>query len=78
VATAADGRDTGTELAGAVHQVLAILTDLRSEAQALELPDRIALVQWLRLELAAVETLLTDAYNRQAADRTRAPSTAGR
>jgi hypothetical protein len=76
VATTAGERDTGTELAGAVHQVLAILTDLRSHAQAPELSDRIALVHWLRQELAAVEILLTDAYSRTTADLTGAPSVA--
>ena len=79
MATTAGERDTGTELAGAVHQVLAILTDLRSShAQAPELPDRIALVRWLRQELAAVEILLTDAYSRRTADPTRTPSVTAR
>jgi hypothetical protein len=78
VATTADERDTGTELAGAVHQVLAILTDLRSHAQIPELPDRIALVRWLRQELAAVEILLTDAYSRRTADLIRASGGATR
>lgn len=53
------------ELAGAVHRVLATLTDLRSAAVTPEvLGSRIALVQWLRHELVAVETRLTTAYQR--------------
>jgi hypothetical protein len=74
VATASDERG-GTELAGAVHQVLATLTELRSDTPSAELRERIALVQWLRRELAAVETLLTGAYGRRAAtaDAVRGP-----
>lgn len=54
------------ELAGAVHRVLTTLTDLRSAALTPEvLGSRIALVQWLRHELVAVETRLTTAYQRQ-------------
>lgn len=53
------------ELAGAVHRVLATLTDLRSASVTSEvLRSRIALVQWLRHELVAVETRLTTAYQR--------------
>jgi hypothetical protein len=66
VATASAGRGRDIELAGAVHQVLATLTDLRSDTSVPELRDRIVLVQWLRGELAAVETLLTGAYGRRA------------
>ena len=65
MATASGGRGRDTELAGAVYQVLATLTDLRSTTSAPELRDRIMLVQWLRGELAAVETLLTGAYGRR-------------
>lgn len=53
------------DLAAAVHCVLATLSDLRSSAA---MPDvllsRIMLVRWLRQELGAVETLLTDAAAR--------------
>ena len=46
------------ELAIAMHQVLATLTDVRGDRSPVELRDRIMLVQWLRGELAAAETLL--------------------
>lgn len=46
--------------------MLATLTDLRSDASVPELRDRIVLAQWLRGELAAVETLLTGACGRRA------------
>jgi hypothetical protein len=53
------------ELAAAVHRVLATLTDLRSASLTPEvLRSRIALVQWLRHELGAVETRLNTAYQR--------------
>jgi hypothetical protein len=61
------GQSTETELAGAVHRVLAILTDLRRDMPASELRDRMKLVRWLRGELADVETLLGGAYGRLAA-----------
>jgi hypothetical protein len=54
-------RDGDAELAAAVHRVLAILTDLRSEAQTPALRERIKLVQWLRNELGDVEALLVRA-----------------
>jgi hypothetical protein len=77
VAGASVARDDGDEadLAGAVHQILATLADVRRDTPATELRDRIALLQWLRVELAAVETLLTDAYGRRAgtADATPTP-----
>lgn len=54
-------RADDTELAAAVHRVLALLTDLRSGAHTPELEERINLVQWLRRELGDVETLLVRA-----------------
>jgi hypothetical protein len=80
VATASDGRGRETQLAGAVHHVLATLTDLRTDTSVSELRDRIVLVQWLRGELAAVETLLTGAYGRRAgatAEASHGPDPAG-
>lgn len=56
-----DERDGDAELAAAVHRVLALLTDLRTEAHTPELKDRITFVQWLRRELADVEALLVRA-----------------
>jgi hypothetical protein len=77
-ASVAGGRGDETDVAGAVHQILATLTDVRRSTSASELCDRIALVQWLRLELAAVETLLAAAHARQAAaDATTEPGRAG-
>ena len=69
VVTASDEaqRDLDTELASSVHQVLAILTDLRSDVRADELSNRLALVRWLRQELTEVETLLTGAHRRRTA-----------
>jgi hypothetical protein len=81
VATAFVERGHGydTELASAVHQVLATLTDVRGDSSAAELHDRIVLVRWLRGELAAVETLLTGVSSRweTTADPPRAPDRAG-
>ena len=54
--------------------MLATLTDLRTDTSAPELRDRIALVQWLRGELAAVETLLNGAYGHRAAAAAEASS----
>lgn len=65
-ASNASGQTAETDLAGAVYKVLAILTDLRRDMPASELRDRMALVQWLRGELAEVETLLGGAYGRMA------------
>ena len=60
--------DSDEKLATAVHQVLAALTDIRpSTLSADVLRDRIELTRWLRGELAAVETLLTGAYDRASA-----------
>jgi hypothetical protein len=53
-----DPRDSAPELAASVHQVLTILTDLRSDAPTPELSERIKFVQWLRRELGEVEALL--------------------
>jgi hypothetical protein len=58
-ASVTHGQGDEADLAGAVHQILATLTDVRRDTSATELRDRVALVQWLRVELAAVETLLT-------------------
>jgi hypothetical protein len=70
------GRDSDTELAAAVHRVLAILTDLRSDAHAPELRERIELVQWLRHELADVEALLARADARRDPRSVPAPTSA--
>jgi hypothetical protein len=60
-----DGRGGGADLAGAVHQILATLTDVRRDTSPAELRDRIALVRWLRVELAAVDTRLTISYGQR-------------
>ena len=55
VAAASVGRGHGdetTDLAGAVHEILATLTDVRRETSAAELGDRIALVKWLHPDRA--------------------------
>jgi hypothetical protein len=72
VATVSDEGNRGTEaeLAGSVHRVLAILTDRRADVLEPELGDRIALVRWLRGELAAVEKLLTDSQQLRTAAST--------
>lgn len=71
-ATGEDRINSEGELAAAVHHVLAALTDVRPSAVTADLlRDRIALTQWLRGELAAVETLLVGAYDR--ADRRTTP-----
>jgi hypothetical protein len=82
VATASDEQQHGsdTELAGAVHLVLATLTDLRTDMPVTQLQDRIALVQWLQDELVAVETLLVSVQGRRTAttaDAGRVPGTIG-
>lgn len=82
VAAASVGRGHGdetTDLAGAVHEILTTLTDVRRETSAAELGDRIALVKWLHVELAAVETLLTSSYGHRTgtAEVTREPDRAG-
>jgi hypothetical protein len=75
----AGGRADETDLARSLHQILATLTDLRRDTSATELRDRIALVRWLRVELAAVESLLTASYGQRAAaaDATREPDRSG-
>lgn len=71
-----DERDSEAELAVAVHRVLALLTDLRTDAHTPELRERINLVQWLRGELGDVEALLVRAEARR--DQAPAPApTAG-
>ena len=81
VAAASVRRRRGDEadLASAVHQILATLTDMRRDTSATELRDRVALVQWLRVELAAVETLLTASYAQRSgiADATSRPDQPG-
>ena len=78
-ASVARGHGDETDLAGAVHEILATLTDLHRETSAAGLGDRIALVQWLHVELAAVETLLPASYGHRAgtAEATREPDRAG-
>ncbi|HEY6745920.1 MAG TPA: hypothetical protein VI357_09380 [Mycobacteriales bacterium] len=63
-----DERDSDAELAAAVYRVLALLTDLRRDAQTPELSERINLVQWLRRELGDVEDLLARADARRHQD----------
>jgi hypothetical protein len=67
VAAASVGRRHGddSDLAHAVHQVLATLADVRGDTPAAELIERLTLVRWLRGELAAVETLLAGAHGRR-------------
>jgi hypothetical protein len=65
-ASVARGHDDEADLAGAVHKILATLTDLRRDTSTTELRDRLALVQWLRVELAAVETRLAASYGQRA------------
>ncbi len=78
-ASVARGHGDETDLAAALHQILATLTDVRRDTSAAELRDRIALVQWLRVELAAVETLLTASYGHRAGtgEAAREPDRAG-
>jgi hypothetical protein len=78
-ATVGDGHGDDTDLARAVHQVLATLTDVRADTSAADLADRLTIVRWLRDELAAVETVLTGAHGRRAglADVIREPDRAG-
>jgi hypothetical protein len=73
------GHGDDADLADAVHQILATLTDLRRDTSASELRDRVALVQWLRVELAAVETLLMASYAQRSgiADATPRPAQPG-
>ena len=66
-ASSARGHGDQTDLTGAIHHVLATLTDVRRDTPIAELRGRIALARWLRIELAAVESLLTDAFGRRAA-----------
>jgi hypothetical protein len=66
VATASvEGHHGDDELAIALHQVLATLTDVRGNSSPAELRDRIMLVRWLRGELTAAETLLRGVYGRR-------------
>jgi hypothetical protein len=58
-------RDSDMDLAAAVHRVLAILMDLRSDERTPDLRERIKLVQWLRHELGDVEALLARADARR-------------
>ncbi len=76
VATESDKgeHDSDTDLAAAVHQVLMILTDLRSDAHTPELKERIKLVQWLRHELGDVEALLARADARRDSGAAPAPT----
>jgi hypothetical protein len=70
-----DERDGDAELAAAVYRVLALLTDLRSDAHTPELKERINLVQWLRRELGDVEALLIRAVGRRDEDPALVPTT---
>jgi hypothetical protein len=67
VAAASVGRGHGddSDLARAVHQVLATLADVRGDTPAAEVIERLTLVRWLRSEFAVVETLLAGAYGRR-------------
>lgn len=71
--SAKDEHDSEAELAAAVHRVLAILTDLRSDAHKPELKERIKLVQWLRQER---EVLLVHADARRDSASAPGPSAA--
>ena len=70
-----DERDSDAGLAAAVHRVLALLTDLRSDVHTPELRERINLVQWLRRELGDVEALLIRADGRRDEDSAPVPTT---
>ena len=69
-----DERDSDAELPAAVHRVLALLTDLRTEAHTPELRERINLIQWLRRELGDAEELLLRADARRDQDPVPAPT----
>lgn len=65
--SAGDDLDTGTDtdLAESLHRVLATLTRVRPGRVPLpaeRLRERLELVQWLRHELSAVESLLVAEY----------------
>ena len=70
-----DERDSDAELAAVVHRVLALLTDLRTDAHTPDLRERINVVQWLRRELGDVEALLVRADARRDQDPVPAPTT---
>ena len=73
-----DMSDGHLELATAVHQVLAALTDIRpSTLSTAVLRDRIELTRWLRGELLAVETLLAGAYEGASAAAAGPPAAEG-
>ena len=66
--------DEDAELATSLHRVLATLINMRHDRSPLppeRLRERLELVQWLRSELAAVETLLGTEYDK--VRRTAAP-----
>ena len=60
-----DDLDTDADLAESLYRVLATLTQVRPGRVPLpaeRLRERLELVQWLRQELAAVESLLVGEY----------------
>lgn len=66
-ASGGDDIDGDADLAESLHRVLATLIKLRQDRSPLpaeRLRERLELVQWLRGELAAVETLLAGEYER--------------
>jgi hypothetical protein len=59
--------DEDAELVSSLHRVLATLINMRHDRSPLSperLRERLELVQWLRGELAAVETLLGTEYDK--------------
>jgi hypothetical protein len=64
-APAGDDLDADADLAESLHRVLATLTRVRHDRVPLpaeRLRERLELVQWLRHELSAVESLLLGEY----------------
>lgn len=64
---AGDDIDGNADLATSLHRVLATLINTREDRHPLpaeQLRERLELVQWLRGELAVVETLLTTEYDK--------------
>jgi hypothetical protein len=64
---AGDDINEDSELAASLHRVLATLINTRQDRRPLppeRLQERLELVQWLRGELAAIETLLTTEHDK--------------
>ena len=62
-----DTIDADADLTASLHRVLATLINTRQDRNPMppeRLRERLELVQWLRRELAAVETLLVAEYDK--------------